>query len=110
MEEAQKRIAENAKGRQQFKHGDRVVYEWDQNMEDINIYIDPPPVFKPDYRRQLKAQLQPGQTLPELAIKIEPNRLSVGIKGNPPFLNEELGGTVMPSESFWMLEDDELHI
>ena len=34
----------------------------------------------------------------------------MGIKGNPPFLSEQLGGTVKPSESFWMIEDDELHI
>ena len=55
MEAAQNQIAERAKGRQQFKHGDRVVYEWDQTMEDVNIYIDPPPVFKPTQRRQIQA-------------------------------------------------------
>jgi hypothetical protein len=36
--------------------------------------------------------------------------VKVGLKGNPPFLDEELGGPVKPSESFWMIEDDELHI
>ena len=110
IEQVQQRIAQNAKGRQQFKHGDRVVYEWDQNLDDVNIYIDPPPVFKPATRRQIQAQLQPGQTLPELSITIETNKLTVGIKGNPPFLQEQLGGMVKPSESFWMIEDDELHI
>jgi hypothetical protein len=25
----------------------------------------------------------------------------VGIKGNPPFLNEKLGGTVLKGESLW---------
>lgn len=87
-----------------------MVYEWDQNIDDVNIFIDPPPVFKPDVRRQMKAQLPPGQTLPELDIKIEPNKLTVGIKGNPPFLCEQLGGMVKPAESFWMIEDDEIHI
>ena len=48
--------------------------------------------------------------MPELDIKIEPNKLTVGIKGNPPFLQEQLGGMVKPGESFWMIEDDELHI
>lgn len=47
-------MAEKAKGRQQFKHGDRVVYEWDQNMEDVNIYIECPPVFIPKVRDQMK--------------------------------------------------------
>ena len=55
IEDVQKQISEKAKGRQQFKHGDRVVYEWDQNIDDVNIFIDPPPVFKPDIRRQMKA-------------------------------------------------------
>lgn len=34
----------------------------------------------------------------------------MGIKGNPPFLDEDLGGQVKASESYWMIEDDELHI
>lgn len=48
--------------------------------------------------------------MPELDIKIETNKLSVGIKGNPPFLCEQLGGMVIVADSFWMIEDDELHI
>jgi len=30
--------------------------------------------------------------LPELEIKFTASHLAVGIKGNPPFLNEDLGG------------------
>ena len=48
--------------------------------------------------------------MPELEVKITLENLTIGIKGNPPFLNEKLGGQVKTSESFWMLEDDELHI
>ena len=59
----------------------------------------------------MKKQLQPGEKLPELDIKIEVNKLAVGIKGNPPFLSEKLGGQVITAESFWMIEDEkELHI
>jgi hypothetical protein len=36
--------------------------------------------------------------------------LKIGIKGNPPFLDEDLGGQVKASDSFWMIEDEELHI
>ena len=109
-DDVMKQLSEKAKVRQQFKYGDRVVYEWDQNIDDVNVYIDPPDIFKPKMRAQYKAQLQPGQTLPELDVKIETNKLTVGIKGNPPFLQEQLGGVVKVSESFWMIEDDELHI
>ena len=111
LDDVQKQFAEKAKGRQQFKHGERVVYEWEQNLEDVNIYIELPPVFKPKLREQMKKQLQPGQTLPELDVKIEVNRLTVGIKGNPPFLAENLGGQVKTDESYWMIGDeDELNI
>lgn len=48
--------------------------------------------------------------MPELEIKIEVGHLAVGIKGNPPFLSEDLGGQVKVGECFWMIEDDELHI
>ena len=34
----------------------------------------------------------------------------MGIKGNPPFIDENLSGICEADESFWMLEDDELHI
>ena len=61
-------------------------------------------------RAQIEAQLQPGQKLPQFEINITPKHLSVGIKGNPPFLNEDLTEIVEADESFWMLEDDELHI
>ena len=48
--------------------------------------------------------------MPEFEIVITPKHLKVGIRGNPPFLDEDLGGIVEADESFWMLEDDELHI
>ena len=48
--------------------------------------------------------------MPELEIKITATHLTVGLKGLPPFLNEDLGGLVKASESYWMIEDDELHI
>lgn len=48
--------------------------------------------------------------MPKLDVKISTDRVTVGIVGNPPFLDEELGGKAKSSESFWMIEDDELHI
>ena len=64
----------------------------------------------PKNRKALEAQLPPGQKVPTFDIKIEPKRLTVGIKGNPPFLNEELPSHCLADESYWMIEDDELHI
>jgi len=45
-----------------------------------------------------------------LEIKIQPRHLAVGLKGNPPFLNEELFSLAETDCSFWMIEDGELHI
>ena len=106
----QKELREKAKGRQQFKHGEQVVYEWDQTLDEVNIYIKPPDFMLPKNKQAIQAQLQPGQPMPSFDIKITPKSLTVGIKGNPPFLNEALGGHCLHEESYWMLEDDELHI
>ena len=110
IDDVQKQFAQKAKGRLQFKHGDRVVYEWEQNLEDVNMYIELPPVFRPKIREQMKKQLEPGQTLPELEVKIEITHVTVGIKGNPPFMSENLGGRIKSDESYWMIEDEELNI
>ena len=55
MQEEQDRVSkvlrERAKGRQQFKHGDRVVYEWDQTLDELNIYIAPPDFMLPKNKK-----------------------------------------------------------
>ena len=48
--------------------------------------------------------------MPEFEIKIEVQKLTIGVKGNPPFLQEQLHSKVLTDESYWMIEDDELHI
>ena len=48
--------------------------------------------------------------MPSFDIKIKPKHLTIGIQGNPPFIDEDVGGMIEQDESFWMLEDDELHI
>ena len=50
---------------------DRTVYEWEQSLEEVNMYIAPPP----------------GITAHALDIKIDVTHLRIGIKGNPPFLD-----------------------
>ena len=64
----------------------------------------------PKNRKAIQAQLEPGQKMPEFDIKIKPTHLQIGIKGAPPFLDEKLGGKIIEEESYWMIEDDELHI
>ncbi|XVE79406.1 hypothetical protein DITRI_Ditri14bG0056000 [Diplodiscus trichospermus] len=70
------------------------VFEWDQTLEEVNIYINLPPNvhFKQFY------------------CKIQSKHIEVGIKGNPPYLNHDLFSPVKTDSSFWTLEDDIMHI
>jgi hypothetical protein len=69
----------------------RLIYEWDQTIEEVNIYIDPPA----------------GVTKDVLEIVIQPKRVSVGVKSTPPYINvcsfhlfsPSSGRTVRPSQS-----------
>uniref|UniRef100_A0A0G4FK65 CS domain-containing protein n=1 Tax=Chromera velia CCMP2878 TaxID=1169474 RepID=A0A0G4FK65_9ALVE len=87
-------MVEKARGRQAFMYDQRVIYEWEQSIDEVHVYIKPPE----------------GVTKHHLDIKLEPRKVSVGLKGNPPFLSEELSSLADSSCSFWMLEDGELHI
>ena len=99
---------ERPTGRHTFKQGDQVVYEWEQTLEEVILYFKPPQWALPKYQKELKKQLRPGQQLPQLYVNIGSNSIEVGVKPNPPFLSEELGGQVVKSESYWMIEDEEL--
>jgi hypothetical protein len=81
-------------GRFKFEHEGRTIYEWEQSLEDVNIYMEPPP------------------GLPRHMIKIEigHSRLMVGVLNTPPFIDEETGGPVKVAESTWTLADGEINI
>jgi len=81
--------------RLKFEHGGQTIYEWEQTLEDVSIYITPPP--------GVKASM--------LNCTITPSHLTLGLKEAPhPFIDEATAGPVKAAESFWTLEDGELHI
>ena len=80
--------------RKRVVHDGRVVYEWEQELDDVSLYLNPPP--------SLPSSL--------LSIVLLPDRLTVGIKGNPPYLDEVLGGPIVPSSSYWTYSDGEVHV
>jgi len=59
--------------RQKFEHNGETIYEWEQNLNEVLIFIRPP--------EGVKARM--------IDCKITPEKLTLGIKGNPPFINEE---------------------
>ncbi|CAM9964548.1 unnamed protein product [Ascophyllum nodosum] len=81
-------------GRIKFEHEGRTVYEWEQSLEEVNLYIEPPPGLKAD----------------QIDCTITPRHLRLGIKGNPPFIDEDTGGPVIVEESYWMMDGGELNV
>jgi len=47
------------------------VYEWEQSLDEVHLYIKPPP----------------GVRASMIECKITATQLTIGIKGNPPFIN-----------------------
>lgn len=47
------------------------MYEWEQSLEEVNLYIETPP----------------GVTADRVDCKITPKHIRLGIKGNPPFID-----------------------
>lgn len=78
-----------SRARIQFKHQGRQIYEWEQSIDEVNIYISPPPNITKDL----------------LDIKISSNHLIVGLKGADPFIDEDTGGQVKVQDSTWTLSD-----
>lgn len=63
------------------------MYEWSQTLEDINLFLKPPP----------------GVRAKDLEVTISTDRFSIGLKGNAPFLDEELASTINEDESLWTM-------
>jgi hypothetical protein len=81
-------------GRRPFQHDGKTIYEWEQSLDDVNIYIKPPP--------GIKAKM--------MDIRITETELRVGLKGNPPFLHERFPSLVKRDTSTWMMDDGEIEI
>jgi hypothetical protein len=55
-------------------------------------------------------EVPPGVRAKHLDVRIGSSQLTLGIKGNPPFIDEPFHLIVNTSESTWTLEDGVLHI
>ncbi|CAI5529061.1 unnamed protein product, partial [Closterium sp. Naga37s-1] len=72
----------------------QTVYEWDQTVDEIEIFVP----------------LPEGVPAKLFTCQISQRHVTVGIKGNPPYLDHDLAGTVKLEDSFWTIEGTELHI
>jgi hypothetical protein len=85
--------------RKQYYHQGQLVYEWEQSLDEVNIYINPPP----------------GVPVSAFDIEITSTHITLGLKGNAEkFLNHNLGGKCKHTESYWTMEEldgkKELHL
>jgi len=77
-----------------YEHGGRRVYEWDQTVDEVNVFVTPPP----------------GTTAKMVFCTVRARGVALGLQGNPPFLDCETAGAVKVADSFWTLEDGVLHV
>eukprot|EP00918_Siedleckia_nematoides_P100671 GHVU01219927.1.p1 GENE.GHVU01219927.1~~GHVU01219927.1.p1 ORF type:complete len:121 (+),score=17.17 GHVU01219927.1:42-365(+) len=82
-----KALREASIGRQKFIHEGNVIYEWEQTLTDVYIYMKPPEGVKKN----------------DMDIKIMPRHLKIGLKNARPFLDEEFFSVVDASDSFWIM-------
>ena len=77
-----------------YEHQGRKIYEWEQSLEEVHVFIEVPP----------------GVRSKMLDVTISAAHLKVGLKGNPPFLDEPFQEKANATDSFWTLEDGVLHL
>jgi hypothetical protein len=82
-----------ASSRHVFRHAGRDIYEWEQNLDEVLVYVRPPE----------------GVRAAHIACTIKPGRVTLGLKGAPhPFIDEDLAAKCAVAESLWQLEDGTL--
>ncbi|RLN07450.1 nudC domain-containing protein 2 [Panicum miliaceum] len=71
--------------RHAFMHNGQKVFEWDQTLEEVNMYIELP---KDVPTKLFRCTIQAGH-------------VEVGVRGNRPYLNYDLAHPVKTDSSFW---------
>jgi hypothetical protein len=75
-----------------LEHGDRLIYEWEQTLNDVTLYIPTPPFVT---------------QASDLVCRIQPQHLQVGniVQGvTHLFINEDTAGKVEVASSTWTWE------
>ncbi|KAL0591959.1 hypothetical protein ABG067_000612 [Albugo candida] len=81
--------------RRVYKHQNQIIYEWEQSLEEVNLFIRPPP----------------GIIASQIQCDISSTHVTLGLRGcTDKFLNHNLTSSVIVAESYWMLDQGELCI
>ena len=77
-----------------FEYSGQKVYEWEQSLEEVTIYIDAPPNLPKDNAGQYAV------------VNILPTGLQVGLRGSDRyFIDERTFDKVKVKESSWYIDD-----
>lgn len=82
-------------GRYIFSYNGRTIYEWEQTLEDVTMYVPTPP-----HTTQIKAS--------QITCQITATKLKLGLKGSPKlFIDETFFSKVNTHDSSWFLDKEE---
>ncbi|GFP91300.1 protein bobber 1 [Phtheirospermum japonicum] len=92
VKDSESKVEEKKDGRRAPNKGnglDMDNYSWGQSIQEVTITVPVPP----------------GTKSRAIACEIKKNRISVGLKGQPPILDGELFRPIKVDDCFWSLED-----
>jgi hypothetical protein len=78
-------VMKTVNGRNQFIFKGRLIYEWEQDATCVTMYITPPATL----------------TKESIEVRVWPRHIKLGKKGKPPFLKDELYGSIDVDASTW---------
>lgn len=83
------------KDRYIFSFDNQKIYEWEQSLDEVTVYIEAP-----------ITQLPKEHTASYISVNIEPAQLQVGLKGaDRYFIDDQTFDKVKVKESSWYLDD-----
>jgi hypothetical protein len=90
-----------------FTHAGQKVYEWEQSLEEVILYIDAPPHLL----SQMQTNGSGGAAVAKdyILVTISPTRLRVGLVGSDRyFIDEMTFDKVITKESSWYLDEGKI--
>ena len=68
-----------------YEQDGHVIYEWEQTIDEINVFVKSPP----------------GVVAKRIECNIRPGSVTLGVKGEVPFLNGDFDAFIDKSQAVW---------
>ena len=73
--------------REKYTVNNQLIYEWEQTLEEVNIYFFPPKWALPKYRLENIQKYGNDFKQKKITVKIQPNHLKIQVEGEQPFID-----------------------